>query len=236
MKGAKKKTSDHIIRVLVIITLVSAMILVALMGYQSRQSLIYAENLDKTAVKVGVQELTLEDLAFYVLYEEHSVEEKARVYDEENPMSFWNVHTNQVFIKLKAQETAMNMAVHDYLFYDEALKCGMALTEEEKELLESRRTDFWEDLYDEQKENLPVSYETINASMGKIALAEKFQQKMAVEHGTTYAAYSYDGYDYEQWLKENDIKVKVNHKVWDRINFGNITLVHDEQISLGDEK
>lgn len=228
----KKKTKERFWRWAILLTVAAALVLVALMGYQSRQFLRYSENLDQVAVTVDTQELTLEDLAFYVVYEEHSVEEKARVYDEENSMNFWNIHTNQVFIKTEAQKTAMNMAVHDYLFYNEALKCGLALDEEEKKLLEDRRTDYWEDLYDEQKENLPVSYETINASMGKIALAEKFQQKIVSEKGTTYAAYNYDGYDYKEWLKENNIKIKVNKKVWDRIPFGNISLAHDTQISI----
>ena len=67
--------------------------------------------------------------------------------------------------------------------------------------------------------------------MGKIALAEKFQQKIVSEEGTTYAAYNYDGYDYKEWLKENKIKIKVNKKVWDRIQFVNVTLVHDTQIT-----
>ena len=141
----KKNAKELFWRWAIILTLAAAMVLVALMGYQSRQYLIYSENLDKVAVTVDTQELTLEDLAFYVLYEEHSVEEKARVYDEENSMNFWNIHTNQVFIKTEAQKTAMNMAVHDYLFYNEALKCGLALDEEEKSLLEDRRTDYWED-------------------------------------------------------------------------------------------
>lgn len=231
----KRKSKEVILRWLVIVTAFSALVLAALMGYQSREFLIYSENLDKVAVTVGTQELTLEDLAFYVIYEEHSVEEKALVYDSHNTMSFWNVHTNQAFVKTEAQKTAMNMAVHDYLFYDEALKCGLVLSEEEKEVLEDRRTDFWEDLYDVQKENLPVSYEVLNTSMGKIALAEKYQQKIVSEQGTTYAAYNYDGYDYEQWLKENKIKIKINKKVWERIPFGNVTLVHETQISLDDK-
>ena len=160
------------------------------------------------------------------------MEEKALVYDAKNTRAFWNVHTNQSFVQLSAKDAAMDMAVHDYLFYNAALECGMVLSEEEKTALEQRRTDFWEDLYDVQKDNLPVDYEVLNDSMRKIALAEKYQMRLATETGKSYAGYSYDGYDYEQWLKENDITVKVNKKVWDRINFGNVTLVHDVQVTI----
>ncbi|MCR5545916.1 MAG: hypothetical protein K6F30_05500 [Lachnospiraceae bacterium] len=232
----KKKKLDGVLKFFVIATIMAAILLVALMGYESRQYLVYSENLDKVAVTVNIQDLTLEDLAFYVVYEENAIEEKALVYDEDNSLAFWNIHTNKVFVKTEARETAMNMAVHDYLFYDEALKCGLALSEEEKEALENRRTDFWEDLYDVQKENLPVSYETLNDSMRKIALAEKYQLKLAQENGTTFAAYGYDGYDYKQWMKENHVKVKVHKKVWDRINLGNITLVHKKQVTIDGEE
>lgn len=234
-KSETKKT-DKILRIAVILTVVAAVAVVSLLSHQSRQYLIYSENLDAVAVKVDVQDLTLRDLAFYVVYEEQNVEEKALVYDAKNTRAFWNVHTNQSFVQLSAKDAAMDMAVHDYLFYNAALECGMTLTEEEKNALEQRRTDFWEDLYDVQKDNLPVDYETLNDSMRKIALAEKYQMKLAQETGKTYAGYTYDGYDYEQWLKENDITVKVNKKVWDRINFGNVTLVHDVQVTIEEEK
>ena len=232
---SKNKKIDTVLRVAVIVTVIAALGVAVLLSHQNRQYLVYSENLDAVAVKVDVQELTLRDLAFYVLYEEQNVEEKALVYDAENTRAFWNVHTNQVFVQTDAKDAAMDMAVHDYLFYNAALENGLALNEEEKQALEQRRTDFWEDLYDVQKDNLPVDYEVINDSMRKIALAEKYQMLLATETGKTFAGYSYDGYDYEQWLKENDVKIKVNKKVWDRINFGNVTLVHDVQVTI-DEK
>lgn len=232
---SKKKKLDNVLRVAVIVTVVAAVAVAALLSHQNRQYLVYSENLDAVAVKVDYQKLTLTDLAFYVLYEEQNVEEKALAYDPENTRAFWNVHTNQAFVQADAKDAAMDMAVHDYLFYNAALENGIALNEEEKQALEQRRTDFWEDLYDVQKENLPVDYEVINDSMRKIALAEKYQMQLAAETGKTYAGYSYDGYDYEQWLEENDVSVKVNKKVWDRVNFGNVTLVHDTQVTIDDK-
>ncbi len=232
---SKGKKIDSILRIAIIITVIAAIGVASLLSFQNRQYLIYSENLDAVAVKVDVQELTLSDLAFYVLYEERNVEEKALVYDAKNTRAFWNIHTNQSFVQLSAKDAAMDMAVHDYLFYNAALENGLALSEEEKLALEQRRTDFWEDLYDVQKENLPVDYEVINESMRKIALAEKYQMKLAEETGKTYAGYAYDGYDYEQWMKEHDVSVKVNKKVWDRINFGNVTLAHDVQVTMEKE-
>ena len=70
----------------------------------------------------------------------------------------------------------------------------------------------------------------MNETMKEIALAEKYQRKLAEENNATYAAYNYDGYDYEQLLKEHDVEIK--RRVWDRVNVGNVTLVHDEVLKF----
>ena len=140
--NTKTKKLDSILRVIIIFTVIAAIGVASLLSFQSRQYLIYSENLDAVAVKVDVQELTLRDLAFYVLYEEQNVEEKALVYDAKNSRAFWNIHTNQSFVQLSAKDAAMDMAVHDYLFYNAALENGLALSEDEKIALEQRRLPF----------------------------------------------------------------------------------------------
>ena len=70
---SEKKRLDKILRIVVIVTVIAAVGVASLLSHQSRQYLIYSENLDAVAVKVDVQELTLRDLAFYVVYEEQNV-------------------------------------------------------------------------------------------------------------------------------------------------------------------
>lgn len=195
-------------------------------SHRNHTKVDYLANLDETAVTVDGEALTLSDLGFYVLYEERQIENKAEIYNAQSTKDFWNIHVNGIFIQAQAKKAALDMAVHDRIFYRAAAEEGLVLTAEEKQLLENARTDFWSDLYDVQKERLPGSYESINETMKEIALAQKYQSALAEEKGTTYAGFGYDGLDYRELLGA-DHKVKVNKKIWDRVVFGDITLKHD---------
>ena len=80
------------------------------------------------------------------------------------------------------------------------------------------------DEFERQKENLIAPEEVINRTMYNIALAEKYQARLAQEMGTTYHALDWNGKDYEEIEKKHD--VRVNDRVWKKITLGNITLVH----------
>ncbi|MBE5914671.1 MAG: hypothetical protein E7274_11540 [Pseudobutyrivibrio ruminis] len=191
----------------------------------NRAKLDYQEHLEDTAVTVDSEEITFQDLAFYILYEEGKIEEQARIYNPDYTKDYWNLHTNDTFIQLEAKEVVLGMAVHDHLFYQMAVAEGMdTLTDEEEQELEYRITDFWEDLLDIQWEKLPCSEETINEQIRLAAIAEKYQNYLAEELGPSQAAYKYDGYYYQQIMEQH--QVKTNDKLWDRLVLGDITLSH----------
>ncbi|WP_177175674.1 hypothetical protein [Pseudobutyrivibrio sp. C4] len=193
----------------------------------NRAKLDYQEHLEDTAVTVDSEEITFQDLAFYILYEEGKIEEQARIYNPDYTKDYWNLHTNDTFIQLEAKEVVLGMAVHDHLFYQMAVAEGMdTLTDEEEQELEYRITDFWEDLLDIQWEKLPCSEETINEQIRLAAIAEKYQNYLAEELGPSQAAYKYDGYYYQQIMEQH--QVKTNDKLWDRLVLGDITLSHSK--------
>lgn len=68
------------------IILVLILIVVIAFSFQSKEKkeyLVYNEALDKTAVTVDDVSLTLKDIAFYVAYEEKTVQEQAILYNPE---------------------------------------------------------------------------------------------------------------------------------------------------------
>ena len=101
-------------------------ILVIITGYMSvqkgrkSQPLDYASSLDELAVTVDGESLTLRDMAFYVAYEEMEVEKQAVTYNPEDTNKYWNLHVDGEFIKLASKKYAIQMAVHDQIFYDMA--------------------------------------------------------------------------------------------------------------------
>lgn len=216
---------NKLVKPIVLILCVAVMVYALLTMGNNRAKLNYQKHLEDTAVIVDSEEITFQDLAFYILYEEGKIEEQARIYNPDYTKDYWNLHTNDTFIQLEAKEVVLGMAVHDHLFYQMAVAEGMdTLTEEEEQELEYRMTDFWEDLLDIQWEKLPCSEETINEQIRLAAIAEKYQNYLAEELGPSQAAYKYDGYYYQQIMEQH--QVKTNDKLWDRLVLGDITLSH----------
>ena len=98
------------------IILVLILIVVIAFSFQSKEKkeyLVFNEKLDETAVTVDDADLTLRDIAFYVAYEEKTVQEQAILYNPDNPRQYWNVYTDGQFVKLAAKQAALDMAGPD---------------------------------------------------------------------------------------------------------------------------
>ena len=208
-------------------------LIVVVLGYSfiamdnTRSLIVYSEHLSDTVATIDDAVITFEDLAFYILYEERVVEEQAMIYNPDSTKDYWNVHTNDTFIQEEAKECVIGMAVHDRFMYDLAVQEGLdTLTSEEEQKLEFARTDFWEDLLDQQWDRLPVSEDIINEQIRKAAVAEKYQIYLGESLGPSEAAYKYDGYYYQQMLAEHN--VVYNDKLLDRFVLGDVTIYHDK--------
>lgn len=224
-----KKTRSKlkiVIFVLVIIVILGVVAFGVYKGIMAKQRFAFSDHLSDTAATINGETLTYKDLSFYVLYEELKVENEAKIYNPESTKDWWNTHINGEFISVSAKNTAMNMAIHDKIMYDLAKKNNMSLTEEDRVQLNYKKTDFWEDLLDEQRERLPASKEFINETMEHIALGEKYQAKLAADKHTNAFEYAYDGYEYGQMLK-NDYKVEIDDN-YKKLEFGEITIHHDK--------
>ena len=218
-------TIKKFIKPTVLAICVAVMAYVLLTMTNSRDPLDYSKHLDDVAFWVDDNPVTFKDLAVYILFEERKIEEQARIYNKDYTKDYWNLHTDGKFIQTEAKDVVFGMAVHDELFYQMAVAEGMdELYEFDRDNLEYGTNDFWEDMLDVQWEHLPCDEETINQQIKKTAIAEKYQRQLAEELGPSEAAYKYDGYYYQQMLKEH--KVKVNKKLWDRFVMGNNTLEH----------
>ena len=193
-------------------------------SWQSRQRLDYRDCLDETAFTVDGQAVKMKWLAFYVVFEEREVEKQAMVYHPDSTADYWNLHIDGHFIRQDAKDTMMQMAIHDYIYYQKAMEKGMTLDAKEQKMLENTISDFWMDLLEEQMDQLPVSDEYLIKTMQHIALAEKYQSIYAqIKNGST-EDYSVSGEAYQKMLEGHE--VIVNEDVWDRVDFGHITVHH----------
>ncbi len=212
---------------LVLLITTGLMILAVYYGLNRNRTIDYLSSNDEVAAVVDGEDLTLGDVALYVLYVEKQVEKDAQLYNPENTRDYWNIHTNGIFIAADAKKSALGMAVHDMIFARAAEEQGIELSAEEKEYLENEKADFWMDLLDIQKERPIAPDETINASIEKMALAQKYQEWIAEENGRAYHEYDWDSYDYEAILEANHT-VKKNDKVWKQVRVGEVSVHHSD--------
>ena len=199
--------------------------IVSIVDRNGKSAIVYHKSLEQVIATVEGEPLTLRDFAVYVAHQEAEVELQAFIYDEKNTNKYWNVHTNGEFIRYTARDAALQMAIHDSLFYQLAEDLQLSLSEEEQEYVKNDVCDFWTDLTEEGKaEKLGITQEDVEATYQKIALAEKAQFIYAQMNNVTYEDYNYGKEAYERFL--SDYEYKIEESVLSRLRFGNITLEH----------
>lgn len=213
-----------------IITIILAVIVLCLAGYSywkdsDRRKLDYASSLQMVAVEVNGVPLTLRQLAFYVAYEENLVEQQALAYDPSDTSKYWNLHTDGAFVRVAARNAAIQMAIHDEVFYQLAKQEGISLNDEEEQSLELSIQDFWLDLTDTGKEQkLGIDQEDIAQAMRKLILAQKMQLIYAELENGQYEDYEFYADTYKLLYEKQ--KIEFYKDIWKRIRFGNITIEH----------
>ena len=219
MKDQKEKRRANLFSLLMFL-LVIAVGVSAVQRAKEMQKIDYLEYLDEWAVAIDEKEYAFRDLAFYLAYQEMTTEKQAEVYDLKQPVKYWNIHTNGVFVRAEAKKMAMEMAVHDEIFYQMADKNQIELNQKETEYMENQKLDFWNDLEEEGQTRLGVSFEEISDTFEHMALAQKMPQTLADTEGVDYREYNVDGDMYQELLKEHTFKI--NESLWKRLNFGKI--------------
>lgn len=190
---------------------------------KNRQALVYKDELEQVVATVQGQEITLQEFALYVAYQEMQVEAQAKIYNPENPKEYWGLHTNGQFISIATRDAAIGMAIHDELFYQLSQEMDITLSEEELAFLDSDVMDFWYDLTDYGgEEKLGITREDIYNSMYKVACAQKCQLIYTEMKGLEYEDYNFSCEEYLEFLTEYEYSI--NDKVLERINFGYVTL------------
>jgi len=192
---------------------------------KSKRPMIYSQSLEEVIATVEGEEITLREFALYVAHQEAEVEAQAYVYNPENTNVYWGLHTNGKFIRLAARDAAIDMAIHDTLFYQLSLELEIEFTDEDHERLNNDVEDFWADLTDYGKEEkLGITKEDIYDAMYKIACAEKCQYIYAKMDGREFEDYDFSSEEYKEFLREYEYSV--DNQIVERIDFGDVTLEH----------
>lgn len=182
----------------------------------------FKEHLDETVLELDGQKYPLRELAFYVAYEEQVIQEQALAYDAANPNAYWNTHINGYFVRVRARDEAMNMAIHDFIFYEMALELGMELDQEEIDYAAGRSEDFWMDLGETGQARLGVTREELTEDLLRMALAQKYQQLYAAMQNVPAEDYDVGKAAYETLLEAHTYKIR--DRLWEGVSMGHVTL------------
>ena len=213
------------------LVLLAALVFAALYGGRSglnRPRLVYSQSLDEVAAVVNGSRITFRDAAVYVEMEEAQVERAAYEYNPDDPKEYWNIHVNNVFIRVAARNAAIQMAIHDEIFSRMAEADGIVLDDAEEESLARVSADYWSDLEaDGKAKRLGVTRADVEAAMRKMAYAQKYQAIYAQMEGASVSDYDFGEAAYEELLKTQ--KYEIRKDAWGRVDFGNVTIVRGEQ-------
>lgn len=191
-----------------------------------REMIVYADSLDMVVATVQGKDFTLRDFAVYVAHQEAAVQDQAVAYDMDDTRKYWNVRTDMGFVSQVARNEAMSMAIHDELFYQLYQKLNMEFSKEELSLIQNNAEDFWADLVDEEKDTrLGIEKEDVSNTMYKIACSQKAQMVYAGMLAMDYEDLDYASEEFLDFL--SDYEYEVNDKVLNRLDFGDITLIHE---------
>lgn len=228
------KRKKHMYELVPLIIFGAIFLLIALFSIivrikQGEEWLVYSESLDKVAVDVNGRELTLREMAFYIAYDEMNVEEQAQIYDPQDTARYWNLKTNNVYVRQLSKQNAMKKAIHDEVFYQMAQDENLELTQEEEQRIIDAQDAFWDNVMDSSKlERLGVTEEDINRTIRKIGIAQKYQAVYAAVYQMDMEDLEIEGEAYEMLLE--DYSYRINKWVWEKVNYGDVTLVHKNGI------
>ncbi len=191
-------------------------------GARRGNYLKYVQSLDKVLYSVEGEKYTLRDFAVYVAYQEATVEKEALAYNPDNPKDYWNTRVNGMFVSTRAKQNAIQMAVHDALFYQLSEEMKLEFTEEESEAIRNNAMDFWYDMTDREAEVLlGITEEEVYDSLYRIAMAEKCQYICEKQNGLKEGSYNIGTEEFEAFLSKYEYKIEKS--VLNSIDFGNVT-------------
>ena len=222
-----KKAISIVIKIIVVAVLVGSFCWGLYARSQRNKRFEYKDVLTEEAFCLDGESVSFKDLLFYVAYEERVVEEEAIIYNKKSTKDYWNTHTNGEFISVAARKAVLDMAVHDYLMYNLAVQEGFALGDSQKKELENSTLDFWMDLLEGQEEKILeyTTKEAVDQTLYKKAVAEIYQDYLAVTNNHAYVYYDVGGEGYSELLKEHDLTTS---KIWKDVVLGEITIHHDK--------
>ena len=221
----KKEVKIILIIVIVVLVFVSSILI-----YRHVKRFDYGESLNDIVLTIEDTSINLRELTYYIIEVEKTGQQYALIYDEENPLSYWNMYMNgdeSGYVTDLAKRAAVDFCIRDNIYYKEAVAAGFELTEEELSDIRYDAQNYYELMTNRQREVSCLLPDDLLLIMTKETLAHKYIAYLADndESGTLDSImlkYDVGGTYFEGLL--NKYSITQNDEILDEVRVGFITV------------
>lgn len=176
---------------------------------------------DKDGATADV-DVNLQEMAYYIINVEGDINQMAYQYDSEHPDKYWLIRIEATYdMKDYAKDLAFDSCVRNNIYYMEALKAGMELTEAELEKVAYDAKAIMDNLTGKQMEMSDFTQDIVYNLEKKLYLASKYVNTLT-EEGYKIADLELEGSYYEELL--SSYKIEINDEIWDEVVLGNLSI------------
>ena len=221
-----KKKQDIIIVACVITIVLSICAILCIYYSRKKDDFIFNEHLEEVILKVyddeETVEISLQELGYYIINVEGDIDDMAHQFNSDNLNAYWNVKLDKGLYTTRkyAKDLVIDKCVMDNIYYIEAIKNDITLTEKEEELASEDARLILKNLTSRQMDVMDYTYEDLYNIMEKLYITSKYVNTL-VEDGYTMDELEYKGSYYKE------LKEKYSYKVddlWESVKLGNLTV------------
>ena len=223
----KPEIKGILIFVLVLFGLMTAAII-----YHLMTGFIYEDDLAEPIVTIDGMVVTLKEISYYIMEVENTGDEFARVYNPDNPVEYWGLYMNEEirsgYVSDLARTAALDYCIRDNIYYLEAVRAGVELTDEEQESVRADAEGYYAQMTQRQREVTQLVTEDLELIIEKVTLTQKYMVQLSSQEEDVSVleavALHYDvgGDYYENLIKSYTIDI--NKRIWGQVHPGHITI------------
>ncbi|MBR0093030.1 MAG: hypothetical protein IJP92_15175 [Lachnospiraceae bacterium] len=194
---------------------------------------VYTEHLEDVIVTVDAESVTLRDFGCYVYETEGYVQRQALIYDEEEPVNYWNMHLSagmdSTFMFDYAMKTALGTLVCDLVYAGAADAEGITLSAEAKEKAREDALFLLKGMSEAQQKILGITETDVIRYKERKALSALYAASFADKTdlrgygGAPAQVLSYDG-DYFLKVILPQHEVTYNEDLIENVRMGTVTV------------
>ena len=223
------KRGNKIMAICVLCIMVCVVLFMIIYVNNKSDDFKYSRHLDERVVSISSSasesdtvSIDMQEMAYYIINVEGNINDMAYQYNSKSPAKFWNLKVETTYtMRDYAKDLAMDSCVRDNIYYIEALKNGMELTEEEKKLASENAYAIMKNLTGRQMDLSDFTYEVLYGIETKLFIASKYANSLS-ENGYDKDELELEGSYYNEL--RSAYNVSVNEELWDKVEFGNLSI------------